>query len=546
MHQIRYSRIVRLIMVGVALVPLPACIMVHIERGESSVVTPLPESTSETTISESVHEVFVPPIGGLNKITIGGTGLSGETMPPPVTPDTNEKSPINLPAALKLADASPIDVQIAEEQIAIAQAQLDRANIMWVPNLNIGVDYFRHDGQIQDIVGTVFATNRSSFLAGGGPQAIVSVSDAFHEPLVAKQRLNASIATAQAQRNDTTLQVALSYFQVQQHRGEVAGALDSLKRAEELAARIEKLAPDLTPDVEVNRVKTEVARRRQSLETAYENWQVASAELARLLRLQPNTVLTPVEDPALQLNLFQRDASIDQLCPLALTHRPELAAHQALIQAALARLDQEKARPFLPTIAVRGVGSNTPGLAGGTFGGGIDNYIGDFAGRFSVDVQAVWELQNLGFGNAARVREREAEQRQSMLELLRMKDQVIADVTQAHAQLTRAAKRMEAASSGLENAVSSADKNLTGLSQTKRVGEQILLVIRPQEAISSVSMLQQAYQDYYQAIADYNRAQFRLYRAVGHSGTQLKTFEGAPEVKTEIQPSPTIESDKLQ
>ena len=49
---------------------------------------------------------------------------------------------------------------------------------------------------------------------------------------------------------------------------------------------------------------------------------------------------------------------------VARTHRPELASDQALIQAALARVKQEKVRPFVPTVSLRGVGSQTPGLAG--------------------------------------------------------------------------------------------------------------------------------------------------------------------------------------
>ncbi len=49
------------------------------------------------------------------------------------------------------------------------------------------------------------------------------------------------------------------------------------------------------------------------------------------------------------------------------------------------------------------------------------------------------------------------------------------------------------------------------------VGENvILLVIRPQEAVAALQALVQAYLDYYGAIADFNRAQFRLYRAVGN------------------------------
>ena len=56
---------------------------------------------------------------------------------------------------------------------------------------------------------------------------------------------------------------------------------------------------------------------------------------------------------------------------------------------------------------------------------------------------------------------------------------------------------------------------LTALGQTKPVGGVVQLLIRPQEAVAAVQALAQAYVDYYGAVNDANRAQFRLYRALG-------------------------------
>lgn len=429
--------------------------------------------------------------------------------------------PITLSTALCLTGANALDIQIADERVRAASAQLDRARFAWLPNLNFGVDYYRHDGQIQDIAGTVFTTSRSSFLLGAGPQLEVSVTNAVYAPLAARQVARAVQFDAQAARNDTTLAVAVAYFNVQQARGEVAGAAESLKRAESLVARTEKLAPDLAPELEVNRVRTEAARRRQGVELAYERWQVASADLTRLLRLQPNTLVEPAEEPSLAVSLIAPGTPTAELVAIGLTHRPELSSYQAVVQAALVRVKQEKRRPLYPTLAVRGVGSNTPGLAGGYFGGGVNDDVQNFGPRFSVDLQAVWEFQNLGFGNRALIRERQADSRRALLELLRTQDVVTAEVVQAHAQVERAAKRLKAAEDGVANAAATAEKNLQGLGQTKRAGEQLILVFRPQEAVAAVAALDQAYRDYYQAVGDHNRAQFRLYRALGHPGQAL-------------------------
>jgi outer membrane protein TolC len=423
--------------------------------------------------------------------------------------------PINLPAALALAGASPIDIQIANERLEAAAAALERADLMWLPNISVGVDYFRHDGRIQDVAGTVFTTSRSSLLLGAGPNAVVPVTEAIYAPLVARQVVEARRAEAQTARNDTMLRVAEAYFNVQQARGEVAGSIESLRRAEELVSITQKVAPELAPSVEVNRARSESARRRYAVESAYERWQVAAAELTRLLRLEPGTLVEPAEEPALAVQLVDVSVAPDQLIPIALTHRPELAAHQAAIQAALARVEQEAARPYLPTLALRGVASQTPGLAAGYFGGGLNDQMSNFGPRFSVDLQAVWEFQNLGFGNQTLVREREAESRQALLQLIRTQDQVTAEVVQAHARAKRAANRLRVALQGVADAAESAEKSLRGLVPGKRVGEQLVLLVRPQEAVAAVAALDQAYRDYYAAVGDHNRAQYQLYRAMG-------------------------------
>jgi outer membrane protein TolC len=143
--------------------------------------------------------------------------------------------------------------------------------------------------------------------------------------------------------------------------------------------------------------------------------------------------------------------------------------------------------------------------------------MGNFSARSDFDIQVLWELQNLGFGNRARVNERRGEHELSVLEWFRIQDQVAADVVQSYALAQSAAGRMKEAEAELRDAVDSAEKNLLGVSQTKRLtGNLLILVIRPQEVVAAIQSLSQAYGDYYGAIGDYNRAQFRLYRALGH------------------------------
>jgi outer membrane protein TolC len=448
-----------------------------------------------------------------------GLALAQESQAPPslAAPAPADKLlPINLASALQLANARSIDVAVAVERIRIAAAQFDRAHVAWLPTILFGVDYYRHDGRLQDSPGNIIDTSKSTFMVGAGPYAVFALSDAIFAPLAARQVVQARQAGLQAATNDITLAVAESYFNVQQARGELAGAADAERRAEELVQRTTELARDLAPPVEVTRARAEWARRKQAVHAARERWRVASAELTRILRLDASATIEPVETPNLQVTLVALDTPVDDLIPVGLTNRPELAAQQALVRAALQQLRQEKIRPLVPSILLRGAASNPAGtLAGGTFGGGINDQVSRFGARGDFDVQVLWQLENLGFGNSARVRERRAEHELAILESLRLQDRVAAEIKQAYDQALSAAARVKEAETGLKDAVDSVTQNFEGMKQTKRVGNLLVLVIRPQEAAAAVQALSFGYGDYYGAVGDFNRAQFRLYRAMG-------------------------------
>ena len=259
---------------SLGLLALPACSALNTDSTERLPPPPLIAARTSTTLVSQTAKSPIVQASALMGVSDKPRAPASANSDPrlPSLPDASRDGkplPIDLPTALALANANPLDIQIAGERLKAADAALARAKLLWLPNIDMGVDYFRHDGQIQDIVGNVFTTSRSSFLVGAGPTAVFSTSDAYFGPLAARQLHSARQADAQATRNDTTLQVAETYFTVQQARGEVAAAIDTLRRAEELVRLTEKVAPDLAPTVEIeprqNRVGTAAAGGRDGL-----------------------------------------------------------------------------------------------------------------------------------------------------------------------------------------------------------------------------------------------------------------------------------------
>src|SRR5260370_8363740 len=72
----------------------------------------------------------------------------------------------------------------------------------------------------------------------------------------------------------------------------------------------------------------------------------------------------------------------------------------------------------MPSILLRGFSTSVTGtLAEGVFGGGPNSTIGNGGLRSDLDLQGLWQFDNLGFGNPAKVHQRQAENRLAGVDL---------------------------------------------------------------------------------------------------------------------------------
>ncbi len=424
--------------------------------------------------------------------------------------------PINLATALRLADARPLVIEAARAAVETQMGVYKQAQVLWLPTVYVGFDYQRQDGSQQNVLtGGPLVGPRDQFFAGAGAGAVFAMTDAIYAPLAERQVLRSRNIDVQTAKNEAVLSVALAYFDVQQARGILAGTLDSVAKARELAKRIATLGKGLAPLIEVERALATLAELEQQEATARQDWRFNSASLTRALRLNPASVVVPLEPPHLQVGLISPKETVESLIPVGLTNRPELASQQAIVQATVARLRQERMRPLIPSIVLQSNATPDQLLGVGGFGTGTNN-LNSWIGRSSWDAAVVWEFKNLGFGNAGLIEQRRGEQRQAIVELFRIQDQVAAEVTQAQALVEAAAIRVVKAEAGLKAATLSYQGNLKGLSETVRAGDLLVLINRPQEVVAALQQLQQAYINYYTSANDFSRAEFRLFRALGY------------------------------
>ena len=69
------------------------------------------------------------------------------------------------------------------------------------------------------------------------------------------------------------------------------------------------------------------------------------------------------------------------------------------------------------------------------------------------------------------------------------------------------------------------------MSQTTRFGDVLMLVNRPQEVVAALQQLATSYDNYFISVNDFNRAQFRLYHAMGYPARILACDRPTGEIQ---------------
>jgi outer membrane protein TolC len=197
--------------------------------------------------------------------------------------------PIDLPTALRLADAENLQVSFAREQVRQALARVDAAQSLWLPSLRGGMNYNRHEGAIQQVLGQQSDTSRSAFYAGAGAGAYGAASpvapgvyanfqlaDALFQPLAARQFASSRRDAAVAATHDVLLRVALAYLEVLRASDDLRislAARDDAQRLAYVTAAYANSGEGLESDA--NRSRTELAIRTNDVARAQESVCVA-------------------------------------------------------------------------------------------------------------------------------------------------------------------------------------------------------------------------------------------------------------------------------
>jgi outer membrane protein TolC len=247
---------------------------------------------------------------------------------------------------------------------------------------------------------------------------------------------------------------------------------------------------------------------------AQEDAAVAAAELSRLLHLDPSARLVTPSGPIEMLELVDESTDVEMLVQDAFRQRPEVTSQSAEIGAAEFRLRDERMRPWLPLISA--------GFSGGAYGGGsnrqdlgVSSFYTTTQGRTDLDLWAVWTVQNLGAGNRSLQCMRKAERDQAIFQRAMTLAQIRREVGERQVQVR--ARRRTVATSWTQLAAAERGA-LEDIKLTRAAA------VLPLEALNSVTRLATSRLQLLDAVIEYNRAELRLFVALG---TNLNSMTSA-------------------
>ena len=266
-------------------------------------------------------------------------------------PTSRSGLPINLATAMQLAGVRPLDIAAATAQVEQALALQLQAKALWIPEPQCAASTTSGTTACSRTSsrGENFRKGRQSFFVGGGPFLYVGLTDAIFAPLAARRVVDVAAGRSPGRAERRPAHRSRRRSSTFRRRGGGCWASGPRSTRAELLVNFAKgLAPSLIAPLEINRAQTELQSLRQTQQVAIRDWRVASAQLAEVLLLEPATLLEPIEPPFLQVTLVPCDQTPEELVPIAVNNRPEIASRRELVAAAEQLLRQEKNRPFLP------------------------------------------------------------------------------------------------------------------------------------------------------------------------------------------------------
>jgi outer membrane protein TolC len=417
---------------------------------------------------------------------------------PPVPALPAESHPVlavTLDSVLQLAEQQNPQMALARERVNQAFAEKELAESRWLPEINVGSGYYRHEGGIQDQTGVLVRSSMGAVIAGADLNARFDPRAGAYARLDAARRTWQQKGELRRVTSEVLLDAAGTYVDLlAAHSGlAIARSLNTdLTALRDRARRVAGVERGMR--VEVVRIEAELTGQEALVRKLEGQARSASAKLCYLLGLDPCTDVLPADDTLVPLSLADADVSCCDLVAKATACGPgvkEMEAILGLIHKAM----EDAAGPgrFLPVVTAQA-------LEGG-FGAGPNGSL-TFANRFDLGVQARWNVTDLMTADVQR-RIGCSAANQAHLTYADLKGKLTLAVQEARESILSNREQLRLAQEQIKKAQTALDLSDVRLREGIQ-GASYSEVLQSQRAVAA------ARANYVSILRDYDKAQLRL------------------------------------
>lgn len=432
---------------------------------------------------------------------------SAEAAPPV----TLKSLAINLDTVFRLAEDQNTQVALARARVCEASAERGIAATSWLPRLDVGTAYRRHEGGIANEDGSLTHSSFGRLFGGVELTGRLDLREAVYQKVNAERMLWQQQGELRRITSETLLDAAGTYVDLLAARTGEAIADSRQKDLHDLHVRAQKLATtEPGAKVEVARIEAQLRGRDQVMLEMREQAARASVKLAYLLGLDPAVTMVPVDAELVPLDLVDVSPPVADLVARTLAVGPGIHEMEGLLALIHDSIERSKGPGrLLPVFEVY--------MAEGIFGTGPGSR-SDWDNRWDFGMAARWNLTE-HFTRCDRERLIRAKTEQAHLAYQDLRAKLTAGVYEAR----------EAILSGREQ-IRATQEQITQAKRAHKLSDDRLknnvAGSSASEVLLSLQALSLAQASYVSVLRAYDKAQLRLVLLLGPSSESHSAAEG--------------------
>ena len=334
------------------------------------------------------------PVISPSIVTPSGDSLSNVRLSPEPTAysaTTPQTIPVSLDAVMWFTGENNPQVATARAKVCTAFAEKELAAAKWIPDIYVGVGYWRHEGGIQLQEGPNIYSSTGAFLTGTQINATYNPREYAFRQLASARKVWQSHGEMTKVSSEQLLEASSTYIDLLAAHTALAVSRDLETKIAELlekAKLLNKAQNDSAPTkLEVIRITAEQDAQKQGQQKLKSQIDNASVKLAYLLGVGETAQMVPVDGQMAAFHLVDANIPTDALVAQALAAGPGVRELEGILSVIQEGLNTATgAARWVPEVNVQ--------LGEGLFGAGPGNSM-NFSNRLDLGVQARWNISEL-------------------------------------------------------------------------------------------------------------------------------------------------------